>query len=174
MPPELLADLALKVGVVGLSLYPIFRRGASHFAGKAMGTRALLYPLAVLVIPLTWLLFGRPQPYPFLADIALALPFALDAAGNVFGLFAIRRFDAIPHFFRWFFLSVAFGLAVSPLVTERWVAFGLAIGFGAVVDMASRARAPFGRGGSVWPPPVSRLLVSTLAPFPAKFQPEQR
>lgn len=135
MSLELLVDLAVKVAVIGLSLFPLLRRGASHFEGKAMGVRAGLYPVAVLVIPLVWLLSSRPEPYPFLADIALGLPFAIDAAGNVFGLFAIPRFDAIPHFFGWFFLSVAFGLAISPLVGERWVAFGLALGFGAVMDI---------------------------------------
>ena len=135
MSLELLVDIAVKVAVVGLSLFPLFRRRASHFAGKAMSVRAALYPLAILVIPLTWLLAGQPEPYPFLADIALGLPFAIDAAANVFGLFAIPRFDAIPHFFGWFFLAVAFGLAISPLVGERWIAFGLALGFGAIIDI---------------------------------------
>ena len=135
MSLELLVDIAVKVVVVGLSLFPLLRRGASHFEGKAMSVRAALYPLAILVIPLTWLVSGRPEPYPFLADIALALPFAIDAAGNVFGLFAIRRFDAIPHFLGWFFMAIAFGVAVSPMVGERWIAFGLVVGFGAVIDI---------------------------------------
>ena len=39
------------------------------------------------------------------------------------------------HFFGWLLLAIAFGLAVSPLLTERWVAFGLVLGFGAVVDI---------------------------------------
>ena len=135
MSLELLVDIVVKVAVVRLSVYPLFRRSASHFTGKAMGIRAAIYPLAIAVIPLTWLLTGRPEPYPFLADIALGLPFAIDAAANVFGLFAIPRFDAIPHFLGWFFLAIAFGLAISPLVGERWIAFGLALGFGAVIDI---------------------------------------
>lgn len=135
MSLELIVDIAVKLAVVGLSAFPLLRRGASHFAGKAMGVRAVFYPLAILVIPLAWLLSGQPEPYPYLADIALGMPFAMDAAGNVFGLFAIPRFDAIPHFFGWFFVAVAFGLAISPFVGERWVAFGLALGFGAVVDI---------------------------------------
>lgn len=135
MSLELFVDIAVKVVVVGLSLFPLFRRGSSHFEGKAMGVRAAVYPLAILVIPLTWVIAGRPEPYPFLADIALGLPFAIDVAANVLGLFAIPHFDAIPHFFGWFLLAVAFGLAISPLVGERWIAFGLAIGFGAVMDI---------------------------------------
>jgi hypothetical protein len=53
----------------------------------------------------------------------------------VFGLFAIPRFDAIPHLVGWASLSIAFGLAVAPLLPERWIGFGLVFGFGAVVDI---------------------------------------
>jgi hypothetical protein len=131
----LLVDLLVKAAVVGLSLYPLARPGASHFAGKAMGVRAALYPATTLLIPAVWLLAGQPAPYPVLADISLGLPFAIDAGSNVLGLFAIKGFDAIPHATGWFFLSNAFGLAVAPLVDERWVLFGLVLGFGAVIDI---------------------------------------
>ncbi len=135
MDPALVLDLAVKAGVVGLSAYPVLRPGEGHFAGKAMGVRAVVYPLVMLLIPAAWLAGGRPEPYPFLADIALGLPFLVDAAGNVFDLFAIKGFDAIPHSTGWFFLSVAFGSAVAPLITDRWIGFGLVLGFGAVVDV---------------------------------------
>jgi hypothetical protein len=131
----LLLDVGVKLVVVVLSLYPLLDPGSSHFAGKAMGARAVIYPGFTLLIPLVWLLAGRPGPYPIVADIALGLPFALDAAGNVFGLFAISGFDAIPHATGWFFLSLAFGLAVVPLLDQRWVAFGLVLGFGATIDI---------------------------------------
>jgi hypothetical protein len=131
----LVVDIAVKLLVVGLSLYPLARPGSSHFAGKAMGARALLYPAMTLVIPAIWLLSGRPSPYPVLADVAFGLPFAVDAGANVLGCFAIPGFDAIPHVSGCFFLTVAFGLGVAPLVAERWVAFGLVLGFGAVVDI---------------------------------------
>lgn len=128
-------DLIVKVAVVGLSLYPLTRPGSARFAGKAMGVRAVLYPAMTLLIPMIWWLSGRPDPYPFMADIALGLPFVLDAVGNVLGLFAIKGFDAIPHAAGWFFLSVAFGLGIAPLAGEPWIAFGLVVGFGAVVDI---------------------------------------
>lgn len=131
----LVIDLVVKVAVVGFSLYPIARPGSSHFAGKAMGVRAVLYPATTLLIPATWWLAGRPEPYPVLADVALGIPFALDAAGNVLGLFAMKGFDAIPHSAGWFCLSIAFGLAIVPLAGEPWIAFGLVLGFGAVVDI---------------------------------------
>ena len=135
MRVELVLDLIVKLAVVGFALYPLVRPESSHFHGKAMGVRAWLYPAATLVIPAIWLLSGRPGPYPFVADITLALPFLVDAAANVFGLFAIRGFDAIPHSSGWFFLAISFGLGIAPLVAERWVAFGLVLGFGAVIDI---------------------------------------
>ncbi len=135
MGPALVVDLTLKVLVIALSLYPIARPGSGHFAGKAMGVRAVAYPATIFLIPAVWLLAGRPTPYPFLADIALTIPFLVDAAGNVFGWFAIKGFDAIPHSTGWFFLSIAFGQAVAPLVSAPWVVFGLCLGFGAVLDI---------------------------------------
>ena len=135
MEVALVIDVAIKLAVVGLSVYPIFRPGSAHFAGKAMGLRAVLYPAAMLLIPGTWLVAGRPEPYPVVADIAFGTPFLIDGLGNVLDLFSIKGFDAIPHFFGWLLLAIAFGLAVSPLLTEHWVAFGLVLGFGAVVDI---------------------------------------
>lgn len=131
----LLLDLLVKASVVAFALVPIVRPDSSHFFGKAMGVRALLYPSTTLLIPAIWLVAGQPSPYPVWADIALGMPFAIDAGANVFGLFAIRGFDAVPHATGWFFLSIAFGLAVAPLVGERWILFGLVLGFGAVADI---------------------------------------
>jgi hypothetical protein len=128
-------DVAVKVAVVALALYPLIDPDSSHFAGKAMGVRALIYPAFAFLIPAAWLLARRPTPYPFLADIALGLPFAIDAGANVFGLFAIKGFDAFPHAIGWFFLSLAFGLAVAPLLDRRWVAFLVVAGFGASIDI---------------------------------------
>jgi hypothetical protein len=128
-------DLAVKVAVVGFAIYPLVDPSSSHFAGKAMSVRAIVYPAFTLLIPAVWLASGRPTPYPFLADIALGLPFAVDAAANVFGLFDVTGFDALPHAIGWFFLALAFGLAVAPLVDARWVAFLLVMGFGASLDI---------------------------------------
>jgi hypothetical protein len=131
----LILDVAVKVAVVALSVYPLLDPDASHFEGKAMGVRALIYPVFAFLIPAAWLIARRPTPYPYLADIALGLPFAIDAAGNVFGLFAIKGFDALPHATGWFFLCLAFGLAVAPMLDRRWVGFLLVVGFGASIDI---------------------------------------
>ena len=131
----LLANLAAKSAVVGLALYPLADPDASHFAGKAMGVRAALYPACTLLIPAVWLAAGRPQPYPHLADTAVSLPFALDAAGNVLGLFETPGFDVLPHAAGWLFLTLAFGNAVAPLIERPVVLFGVSLGFGATIDV---------------------------------------
>ena len=128
--------VALKLGVVALTLAPRLRPDSPRFAGKAMGARAVLYPAMMLLIPVTWLVAGQPSPYPVLADIALAIPFLVDAGANLLGLFDIKGFDAIPHSTGWFLLAISFGLAVAPMAHERWIAFGLVAGFGAIIDVA--------------------------------------
>ena len=135
MEMALLVDLAVKGAVAVFALIPVIRPRSSHFAGKAMGVRAVLYPGMTLLIPVLWLVAGSPLPYPVWADISLGLPFAIDAGANVFGLFAVRGFDAFPHAAGWFFLCTAFGFAVAPMVGEHWILFGLVLGFGAVIDI---------------------------------------
>ena len=98
-------DVAVKLAVVALALYPLLDPASSHFTGKAMGVRALVYPAFTLLIPAVWLASRRPVPYPFAADIALGLPFLIDAGANVFGLFEMAGFDAIPHAVGWLCLS---------------------------------------------------------------------
>ena len=130
-----IVNLAVKVITIVLALVPLFDPGSSHFEGKAMGVRAVVWPLATVAIPVIWQLGGRPRPYPYLADIALVLPFLFDAAANVFGWFATSGFDALPHLAGWFFLAVTFGLALAPMIERRWLAFALVVGIGSTLDI---------------------------------------
>ncbi len=52
MDVGLMVNLVVKAAVVGFSVYPLARPGSAHFAGKAMGVRALVYPATTLLIPL--------------------------------------------------------------------------------------------------------------------------
>ncbi|HYO42256.1 MAG TPA: hypothetical protein VES19_03590 [Candidatus Limnocylindrales bacterium] len=52
------------------------------------------------------------------------------------GPFDIKGFDATPHSPGWVFVAIAFGFAMAPLSHERWIAFGLVAGFGAVIHIA--------------------------------------
>ena len=125
-------SIALKLFVIWLSVYPLLHPELPYYQGKAMGLRAPVYILAVLLLPAYWYWRRKPRPYPYLADIFVALPFAIDAAGNAFNLFATDWFDLAAHFVNWVFLVGAFGLAIAPLCRNRLEGAALAVGFGAV------------------------------------------
>jgi hypothetical protein len=54
-------------------------------------------------------------------------------SGNALNLYdTISWWDEVNHFFNWGVLTAGFGQLLVRLPLERWVAFGLAVGFGAV------------------------------------------
>jgi hypothetical protein len=128
-------DIAVKIIAIVMVVVPLLDPGSSQFAGKSLALRTLVAPLVILAIPALWQVRRRPVPYPYLADVMLVMPVILDAAGNGFGWFVGTPFELAPHFLGWLSLGVAFGLAVAPLIEQRWVAFGLVVGFGAIVDV---------------------------------------
>ena len=116
--PALALDLAVKVAGVGVRPDPDRSPGRIAFRREGDGRPRGAVPGDDPAHPgQSGLLAGRPLPYPLWADIAFGLPFALDAgAKRALRLFAIPGFDVIPHALGWFLLSIAFGLAVAPLV----------------------------------------------------------
>ena len=74
-----------------------------------------------------------PRDYPYALDILLVLPFLIDVVGNAANLYdSISWWDDLNHFVNWAILTSAFGQLLIRLRLERWVAAGLAVGFGAV------------------------------------------
>ena len=125
-------NLALKALLVALVLFPLAAPNLPQFAGKAMGARALTYPLAALVVPAIWWLRGRPRPYADLPDILFVLPFVIDLGGNAANLYnTVPAFDDLCHFFNWALLVSAFGAIMVSLPIGRLNAFALTVGFGA-------------------------------------------
>ena len=126
-------NVAAKLLLVGLLLYAVANLEMPRFAGKAMGVRALLYPLATVLIPLIWRLRGRPQPYPHGADTLLAVPFLIDVGGNVANLYdTVVWFDDAAHAVTWMFLVLAVGALLLRLRLAPWITTALCIGFGSV------------------------------------------
>ena len=127
-------DVAVKVALVGLLAFGAFS-GLQQFDGKAFGARLATYPLALVVVPVTWWIWARGSPYPYAVDILLGLPFLIDVLGNTFDLYdTIDRWDDLNHFVNWAILTSAFAqflLRLRPPLA-RWVLFGLTVGFGAV------------------------------------------
>src|SRR4051794_35019982 len=128
-------DLAVKALLIGLLVLAVARPDLPQFEGKAMLGRALTYPIAALIVPVTWwsLSRSRPREYPYALDILLVLPFLIDVLGNATNLYdTISWWDDLNHFVNWAILVSAFGQLLLRLRLERWVVAGLAVGFGAV------------------------------------------
>ena len=82
----LVLDLAVKFALVALLLFGA-TSGLDRFEGKAMTGRALVYPIAVVIVPAVWWLWFRRTRYPYALDILIVLPFLIDTAGNALDLY---------------------------------------------------------------------------------------
>src|SRR5687767_1202222 len=98
--PLLLLDIVVKVATVALLAWAVLNPDLPQFSGKAFTGRALAYPIALLLLPIGWWLFGRSRmSFPVVADILLGLPFLIDVAGNAANLYdTIDWWDDANHF----------------------------------------------------------------------------
>jgi hypothetical protein len=128
---------ATKGVTVALLLFAAAHPEWDRFAGKAMGARAVAYPLALAVVPLAWWVWGRRagRPYPGLADLLVSLPFLVDTAGNALDLYdTVVWFDDACHYVNWALLLGA--LAVSlPRGLPALVQLGLVTGLGSATAL---------------------------------------
>jgi hypothetical protein len=105
--------LALKLLLAVLLLFALTHPHWERFADKAMGARAVAYPIAALVVPVAWVLRHRRGPYPWDVDALLVAPFVIDVAGNAADLYdRVSWFDDVCHFGNWALLGAAAGAAL--------------------------------------------------------------
>ncbi|HLQ48032.1 MAG TPA: hypothetical protein VK233_03610 [Candidatus Dormibacteraeota bacterium] len=130
---SLAVDLAVKVATVGLLAWAIFNPDLPQFQGKAFAGRAIAYPVALLIFPVGWWLFGRGRiPFPIAADILFGLPFLIDVVGNALNLYdTIDWWDDANHLVNWALHTAAVGLLLrygqwTP-TTRVALAFGYAV-----------------------------------------------
>jgi hypothetical protein len=131
----LVLALAVKAVLIALLLFGAFS-GLERFEGKAMAGRALTYPLATVVVPVAWWLWFRRTRYPYALDILVVLPFLVDTAGNALDLYdSVAWWDDANHVVNWLLLVLGFGAVLLRTDLRPVVAFGLALGFGAVTHI---------------------------------------
>ncbi|MEO6396967.1 MAG: hypothetical protein ABIP13_00720 [Tepidiformaceae bacterium] len=139
MPARVLLafDVALKFVLVALLAMAVAFPDSAQFEGKAMGARALTYPLTTVIVPAAWWAFARRRAFPTSVDILLVLPFLIDTAGNALDLYdSVDWWDDANHLVNWAILSTAAGLALRPLKLAWLNEAGLVLGFGAVTAIA--------------------------------------
>jgi hypothetical protein len=129
--PAFWLNVAVKAALVALLAFGAFS-GLEQFDGKAFGWRLLFYPISAAIVPVAWLLAGRPPPYPHVLDILLVSPFLVDVVGNALDLYdTIGWWDDLNHFVNWTLLSLAVGLLVRRLRLPRIEILVIVIGAGA-------------------------------------------
>jgi hypothetical protein len=129
-------SIALKVALLGLLMAAVAFPDPARFEGKAMTARAIVYPLAVTVVPVVWWLLSRrrPVPYPYALDILWTLPFVVDTVSNALDLYdTVGWWDDATHLVNWVILVLAFGQLLLRLPVGRLATAGLCVGFGAVI-----------------------------------------
>jgi hypothetical protein len=106
------ADLAVKLATVALLGWAVLNPDLPQFQGKAFTGRAIVYPAALLLVPLGWWVFGsRAIKFPFAADILFGLPFLIDVGGNALNLYdTIEWWDDANHLVNWALQTSAVGL----------------------------------------------------------------
>lgn len=129
----LIADLAIKVVTVGLLLWAVANPQLPQFQGKAFAGRAVVYPAALLILPLGWWVFGLGRVrFPVVADMLFGLPFLIDVIGNTLNLYdSIDWWDDANHLVNWGLHTAAVGLLLRyggwGTATRAALAFGYAV-----------------------------------------------
>ncbi|MFI6984188.1 hypothetical protein ACIBSV_37080 [Embleya sp. NPDC050154] len=107
--------IGLKVLLGGLLTLAVVFDEWARFADKAMGMRAVLYPVAVMALPIWWLA-RRRKAFPWDVDALITLPFVVDVAGNAADLYdRVAWFDDACHFGNWAVLGTACAVSL-----RRW------------------------------------------------------
>jgi hypothetical protein len=138
----LVADVAIKLATVGLLVWAALSPDLPQFQDKAFTGRLIAYPVALLILPIGWWLFGRRRiPFPVAADILFGLPFLIDVAGNALNLYdTIDWWDDANHLVNWALHTSAVGLLLrfgswTP-ATRVALAFGYAVTSAVVWELA--------------------------------------
>lgn len=119
--PTAVADIAVKFALVGLILFAVINPDLGGVKAKAGGSRAIVYPLAMLIVPAIWWLFYRARAFPWLGDLLLCLPWFTDVLGNRLNLYdTVGSFDDWMHLINWFFLTGGFLAIALPRGASWW------------------------------------------------------
>jgi tetrahydromethanopterin S-methyltransferase subunit E len=120
-------------------LFALTHQDWHRFSNKAMTGRAVVYPVALAIVPVVWFVIRRwtrhAPAYPGLTDLLFSLPWLIDVAGNAADAFdQISWFDDAAHFVNWALLAGALA-TVLPASLNRWIVVALCVGLGCVAAL---------------------------------------
>ena len=125
----------MKALLVALVSSAVVFGNAERFSDKAMGARAIAYPLLCAVPAACWWLARRRRPdlaYPHAADALVTTSFVVDLGGNALDLFdRFVWFDDAAHFTNWLLLGLALGITLDQR-RKSWEVVWLVAGAGAI------------------------------------------
>ena len=126
--PLVVVDVAVKVAAIVMLAWAVLNPDLPQFSGKAFTARAVVYPVALVVLPIGWWLFGRSRmAFPVVADILLGLPFLIDVAGNALDLYdTIAWWDDANHLLNWGLHTAAIALLLRAGPWGYWTRVALA------------------------------------------------
>ncbi len=132
-------NIASKVVLAALIAVSLALGQSDRFQDKAMGARAIAYPLLCAIPAVLFLVLRaarRPIEYPHAGDALLTAPFVLDLAGNALDLFdTVLWWDDLLHFANWLLIGLALA-QVLPRSLPGWVRGWMIAGFGAFAAVA--------------------------------------
>jgi hypothetical protein len=133
MAPRL--NIVLKAVLVALIATALVFGEAERFSDKAMGARAIAYPLLCAVPAAIWWIARRRRPdlpYPHAADALVTAAFIVDLGGNALDLFdRLTWYDDAAHFTNWLLLGLALGVTIRGR-RPGWEVVWMVTGAGAV------------------------------------------
>lgn len=102
-PVGAIVNIALRAGIVLMTLDVLTHQGDERFAGKGLAPRDILISLAIsMVFPLFWKLRWKKRQwsaYPWWFDGLYLSVFFIDMLGNELGLYDTSWWSNIPHGF---------------------------------------------------------------------------
>jgi hypothetical protein len=121
-------DVLVKMATVALLGWAVVSPDLPQFQGKAFAGRAVVYPIALLVLPVGWWLLARRRiPFPVIPDLLLGLPFLIDVLGNALNFYdTIEVWDDLIHLGNWALHTAAVGLLLRYGSWGSWTRIALA------------------------------------------------
>lgn len=136
LPAAFWVGVGLKTLLVLLLLLPLFLPDLEQYDGKGMSWRALVFPLAGVVIPAFWYATGQRRPYPYLADNLLVLPAITDVLWNTLDAYdRVWWWDDVNHLVNSMVFAAVIGLWAGRYPLGSGVRFSLALGLGMTLQV---------------------------------------